>query len=185
MRNIEDLKRQCEKVFCKGVVSPTDFNSLSLAIKKSTGRNISVSTLKRIWGYVNYPHRPSGEILTILSVYAGYRDWQDFRNAESISDSSDFLGADVIRSSELTCGNLIRIIWKPDRICILEYMGNSEFKVIQSQNSKLIKGDIFSCGVIAKGEPLICHEVRRDGDLLAQGYLAGKTDGLTSIQIME
>lgn len=185
MRNLEDLKEECEKVFHKGIVSPTDFNSLSLAVKKSTGRSISVSTLKRIWGYVSYAHTPSYEILSILSEFVGYRDWHDFVNAACVTDSSDFIGAEIIKSSELQNGKKVRISWKPDRTCILEYLGNSEFKVLEAQNSKIIKGDHFSCGVIAKGEPLICHEIRRGGALLADGYIAGKTDGIISLQIMK
>lgn len=185
MRNIEDLKKQCERVFRKGVVSPTDFNSLSLAIRKATGRNVSVSTLKRIWGYVDYPHRPSREILSILSAYVGYRDWNDFIKAGPLTGSSDFIGADIIKSSSLIRGTRLQIRWKPDRFCILEYQGKSEFKVIEAENSKLIGGDIFTCNIIAQGEPLICKDVRRNGCLLAEGYIAGKTDGINSLQLMK
>lgn len=166
------------------MMSPANFDVLSLRIKKSTGRNVSVSTLKRIWGYVNYPHKPSNEILSILSAFAGYRDWHDFRSSDHVTESSDFIGADIVKSSELTEGTRIQLGWKPDRSCILEYMGNSEFKVIEAQNSKLVSGDIFSCSVIVKGEPLICHEVRRGGELLAEGYVAGKTDGIISLKII-
>lgn len=185
MKDIEDLKKQCETVFRKEVVSPTDFNSLNLVIRKATGRNISVSTLKRIWGYVSYPHKPSNEILSILSVYAGYRDWHDFVNSDSVAESSDFIGADIIKSSELKRGARLQLGWKPDRVCVLEYQGKSEFKVVESQNSKLATGDFFSCSVFAKGEPLICHDVRRQGELLSEGYMAGKTDGIISLKLVE
>lgn len=185
MRGIEDIKKECEKVLGKSMVTPTNFDELSLHIKKSTGRSVSVSTLKRIWGYVDYPHSPSREILSILSAYAGYRDWNDFINTGSVTDSSDFIGADIIKSSELTRGTRIQLRWKPDRSCTLEYIGNRVFKVVDSQNSKLHEDDIFSCSLIAKGEPMICHEVRRGRELLAEGYVAGKTDGIISLQIME
>ena len=185
MKGIEKLKLECEKVMGKRMVSPSNFDELSLLIRKSTGKSLSVSTLKRIWGYVSYAHTPSYEILSILSEFAGYRDWHDFINAESVTDSSDFIGAEIIKSSELQNGNKVSISWKPDRTCVLEYLGNSEFKVLEAQNSKIIKDDIFSCGVIAKGEALICHEVRRGGELLADGYVAGKTDGIISLQTMK
>ena len=185
MCQIERLKKECERIYGRNVSSPSDFDELSLKIRNATGRNISVSTLKRIWGYVNYPHNPSNEILSILSAYVGYRDWHDFSNNASVTDSSDFIGTDIVKSSELMMGNLIQIRWKPDRICTLEYLGTSKFKVIEAQNSKLIEGDVISCGVIAKGEPMICHEVRREGRLLAEGYIAGKTDGIISFQIMK
>lgn len=173
------MKKECELEFGRGVVSPSDFNELALRIKKTTGRIISVSTLKRIWGYVNYPHTPSNEMLSILSAYVGYRDWSDFRNADPAAESSDFIGKDIIRSSELKMGDCIRICWKPDRLCTVEYAGGGEFRVIAARNSKLKVGDVFSCGVMAKGEPMICHEIKRGGRLLAEGYVAGKTDGIT------
>lgn len=185
MKSIEDLKRECEILLGKSLTSPANFDELNLRIKKATGRNVSVSTLKRIWGYVNYPHKPSNEILSILSAYAGYRDWHHFCNSESTTHSSDFLGKDIVKSTDLQEGVRLSIQWKPDRMCILEYQGRSEFKVIESQNSKLIEGDVFSCGVIAKGEPMICHDVRRGGELLAEGYVAGKTDGITSLRPLE
>lgn len=185
MNQIERLKRHCERIYGRNVSSPSDFAELSLKIRKATGRDISVSTLKRIWGYVSYPHSPSNEILSILSDYAGYRDWHDFINATSITDSSDFIGADIVKSSELLAGNRLQVGWKPDRICVLEYLGASKFKVIEAQNSKLIEGDVISCAVIAKGEPMICHEVTREGKLIAQGYIAGKTDGIISFQIIK
>lgn len=185
MRNIEDLRKECQRVLGREAVSPTDFSELSLKISNFTGRNVSVSTLKRIWGYVSYTHTPSNEILSILSAFVGYRDWHDFRNADTITESSDFIGNDIIQSSNLMSGNHIQICWKPDRRCIVEYIGNSEFRVIKAENSKLKEDDVFSCGVMAKGEPLLCHEVRRGGKLLAEGYVAGKSDGIISLHIIQ
>lgn len=185
MRGIDDLKKECEKVLGKAIVSPTNFDELSLNIKRTTGRNVSVSTLKRIWGYVDYPHKPSNEILSILSVYVGYRDWRDFYKTEAITHSSDFLGAEIIKVRALNEGVRICIRWKPDRMCLLEYQGKSQFKVMEAHNSKLMEGDIFSCGVIAKGEPLICNDIRREGELLAEGYVAGKTDGIISLKLIK
>lgn len=185
MRGIEDLKKECEKVMGKSMVSPANFNEMSLCIKKSTGRDLSVSTLKRIWGYVNNPHSPSAETLSVLSEYVGYHDWQDFRNSDKTTESSDFIGKDIIKTSTLNKGSLFQIRWKPDRQCTLEYLGAAKLKVVEARNCKLREGDEFSCGVIAKGEPLVCHEIRRQGELLADGYVAGKTDGILSLEILE
>lgn len=185
MRQVEELRKACEKEFGKAADSPSDFNELNLRIKKKVGRTVSVSSLKRIWGYVPYPHTPSNEILSILSAYVGYKDWHDFRNSDGIIESSGFLGKDIVRTSGLKKGSRVEICWKPDRRCIVEFTGGSEFRVVEAENSKLRTGDIFSCGVMAKGEPLVCHEVRRGGELLAEGYVAGKTDGVTSLKITE
>ncbi len=36
-----------------------DFEKLSLEIEHKTGVNLSVTTLKRLWGKVKYPHAPT------------------------------------------------------------------------------------------------------------------------------
>lgn len=180
MRGINELKRDCERTLGRSAVSPADFNELSLKIERSTGRNLSVSSLKRLWGYVEYPHQPSNETLSILAAYAGYRDWFDFKNADPKADSSDFLSADIVKAADLTPGASLRLRWKPDRVCLVQYAGGGVFKVLESENSKLIPGDTFCCNVMAKGEPLICHDVTRQGERIAEVYIAGKTGGLLS-----
>lgn len=185
MRDIEYLKKECERVFGHVIVSPADFNELCLRIKRTSGREISVSTLKRIWGYVEYPHTPTNDTLSTLSAYVGYKDWQDFRNTDEKTVSSDFIGKDIIKSSDFKVGGRLQLGWKPDRRCIIEHLGNCVFKVIEAENSKLSAGDEFSCGVIAKGEPLICRDIRRGGELIAEGYVAGKTDGIISLKILK
>ena len=41
-----------EKEFHKAVKATSDFDNLAFEIEDKTGEHISVSTLKRIWGYV-------------------------------------------------------------------------------------------------------------------------------------
>lgn len=43
--------------------------------------SISLSTLKRLWGYVPYTSRPRLTTLNILSRYVGYRDFSAFCEA--------------------------------------------------------------------------------------------------------
>ncbi|MCH5214145.1 MAG: hypothetical protein J1E97_03055 [Muribaculaceae bacterium] len=172
-------------MFGKRLAGPSNFNEFSLRLRKATGRSVSVSTLKRIWGYVDYPHEPSTEVLSILAAFAGYRDWYDFRSADAVVDSSDFLSSDIVRASDLMPGAKVQLRWKPDRVCVAEYLGNSEFRVTEAENGKLNVGDVFSCAVMAKGEPMICQDVRRAGEVIAEGYVAGKTDGIISIMVMK
>ena len=39
--------------------TPTEFNELSRLIQQKTGRSLSLSSIKRIWGYVKYEGFPS------------------------------------------------------------------------------------------------------------------------------
>ena len=55
-----------------------DFEKLSLEIEHKTGVNLSVTTLKRIWGKVKYPHAPTLTTLNTLAQYLDYADWRAF-----------------------------------------------------------------------------------------------------------
>lgn len=55
-----------------------DFENLQQRILDETGVSLSASTLRRIWGRVDYQHLPSGTTLNTLAQFAGYADWRQF-----------------------------------------------------------------------------------------------------------
>ena len=55
-----------------------DFEDLSLRIQEQTGRAISATTLKRLWGHVAYHSSPSRHSLDTLALFIGYPSWRDF-----------------------------------------------------------------------------------------------------------
>jgi len=55
-----------------------DFETLSDRIAEKTSVNLSVSTLKRIWGKVRYDSSPTMATLNALARYAGFGGWRDF-----------------------------------------------------------------------------------------------------------
>ena len=59
--------------------SNADFEKLSSLIADATGVQLSVSTLKRVWGKVAYSHAPSHTTLNTLAMYLGYADWRTFQ----------------------------------------------------------------------------------------------------------
>ena len=56
-----------------------DFDKLNTAIFDATGVSLSISTLKRLFGKVSYPNLPSVHTLNTLARFAGFEDWNDFR----------------------------------------------------------------------------------------------------------
>ncbi|WP_353720686.1 hypothetical protein [Dyadobacter sp. 676] len=56
----------------------TDFENLSELILNETGVSLSTSTLRRIWGRVEYNHLPSTTTLNTLARFAGAGDWRAF-----------------------------------------------------------------------------------------------------------
>lgn len=55
-----------------------DFESLSEIMFQKTKIKLSISTLKRIWGKVNYTNLPSTITLNALAIYNGYGSWREF-----------------------------------------------------------------------------------------------------------
>ena len=77
-RYIEILKAEVLIHFGRTLDAPTDYDLLSVAIEKSTGEVISVSTLKRLFGYKGQSTIPRPSTLSVLARYVGTTGWSDF-----------------------------------------------------------------------------------------------------------
>ena len=179
------LKAAVEKKYGRGVHTSTDFESLSVNIEQSINEFVSASTLKRIWGYVNNRPAPRIATLDILSRYAGARSFEIFRNnlLSNPATESAFFTSRQVETGSLTPGDRITIGWNPNRLVNLEYLGESSFKVLDSQNASLRPGDEFLATQFMMGQPLFLGRILRDGTR-TPSYVAGKKDGLTLLEIL-
>ena len=73
---IERLKICIEETIGKKLKTPKDFTNLSEQIFTRLHIMLSPTTLKRLWGYLNEDKRPRMSTLSIISQFAGYRDWE-------------------------------------------------------------------------------------------------------------
>ncbi|WP_460948246.1 hypothetical protein [Spirosoma daeguense] len=81
-----------------------DFENLHQRILDETGVSLSASTLRRIWGRVDYQHMPSGTTLNTLAQFAGFPDWRQF---VKLQESKNELPVSVDASSEKTVKSTI------------------------------------------------------------------------------
>ena len=80
-----------EKKFGKEIRYPSDCDSLSEDIFISTKQKISVSTLKRLLGFVSGVQEPRLYTLDVLAKYLGYNNWDFYlEEIKSISNSEFF-----------------------------------------------------------------------------------------------
>lgn len=80
---IQDLKLVIEKQLNWGSSlnwEQAEFDELSKNIQESTHINLSTTTLKRVWGHVQYINKPSISTLNTLSRFAGFENWHAFKN---------------------------------------------------------------------------------------------------------
>ena len=164
------------------VKTPRDFELLSRQIYDRTGKMLSVSTLKRFWGYVDKEH--AGRLvrlstLDILSEYIGFQNWALFCQSDvKGSEESDTMANRHLFVKKQPVGTHIELRWKPNRVVTVRYEGEELFTVVESINSKLHPGDTFHCSHIVEGLPLTLFTLVRDGSIIGH-YVCGREHGVT------
>lgn len=183
---IEELKQLVEQKYTKSLCTTTDFEEFSLYLRIKKGKNISASTLKRIYGYVNDDHKPRMCTLDLLAQYVGYTDFKAFVLwlKYSTKYNSSFFMADQLTSYQLTIGTEIMVGWTPNRMLTLRYEGNSTYVVVRAENSKLMQGDRFVTGCFIMGQPLYLPYIERDGDR-TMPFVAGRNGGISVLKIKQ
>jgi hypothetical protein len=151
-----------------------------------TRERLSPTTLKRFWGYLSKEKvdtRP--HTLDVLARFVGYNGYDDFC---SHADSSDEVQSGIKTEEKITTEGLRRgqrliITWRPDRKIVVRLLGNSQFEIIEAENTKLSVGDTFRCHLMIQHEPLYLDEVVHQGQP-AMVYVAGQKDGVV-IEVCE
>lgn len=160
--------------------SPKDFTRLEREIFAATRELISTSTLKRFWGYngEKYAVKPFRGTLNILSNYIGLISWDVFCSITTDNGiSSNYINSEILSTSTLQAGDVIRLQWRPDRCVSIRYDGLDMFTVTESKNSKLQPGDTFICPIFVKGEVLYLTHLVSNGNP-PTNYACGKDGGI-------
>lgn len=169
-----------ETALGKKISTPKDFNFLRERIYARLHTFVSRTTLMRFWGYIDEPVTPSGSTLTILSRFLGYKDWEEYQQNAMLpkeQQSSPVLNRRLSVQKELIIGEGLRLIWQPDRVCNVEYLGELNFRVLSSENTRLHSGDTFQCSLIIEGEPLYLDNLIQE-NRPPIAYVCGKKSGV-------
>ena len=169
--------------------TPTEFNELVSEIKKKTSYQISLSTIKRLWGYVKHGGFPNKTTLNVLSKYNDFNDWETFLaeislDSERANASSGFLDNKVINANSLNIGDKLHLKWQNSKECTLEYIAYLKFKVISARNIKLEKNDICTLHSVSIGLPLFISHIQR-GALIIPAYIGAKKGGIETIEVIK
>lgn len=176
--NIEALCKELQTMAEREIRTPQDFSYLAEQIFEGTRQNVSVSTLKRLYGYVSTEGNLRRSTLDVLSKYVGYNDWACFcrRDTEGKPESNPLV-SDSLSAEEICEGDRLCVTWMPDRKCIFRCVGYAQFVVEESINSKLTEGDTFCSHLFIKGEPLYLDNLSMQGNAKVQ-YVCGRDHGI-------
>lgn len=179
---IKSLRSDLEQRVGQQLQSPADFQLLIQQIWEKNHAVLSLSTIKRLWGYVESNGAPRLSTLNTLAQFLGFTDWNAYLVAleqRGGAESAMFTG-EGIQTADLQAGDRIAVAWQPNRQCTFRYIGDNQFIVEESKNAKLQRGTTFSAARFMIGQPMYLDNI-----LLADGtctsYVAGKCNGLTSV----
>ncbi|MDE5595876.1 MAG: hypothetical protein K2I89_09940 [Muribaculaceae bacterium] len=180
----EILRRLKDKVGLE-MAKSSDFDALSQSITDSTSENLSVNTLKRLFGFKTDKVVPRLSTMDIIAQYLGYSDYESLiKELGEDADISLFTPIDCLEIQELEKGTQIRVAYNPNRVFFLTYLGDYQFIANDVEGSKNIrKGDLLTITQLAVGHRFVVSHVVRDGQDLGT-YESAKFKGLKSIETM-
>lgn len=176
---IELLKQHIEQTIGQPVTTPKEFTQLAEKIFNRIHVQISPTTLKRIWGYLDEPVAPRLSTLNFLAQFLGYSNLVSFCESTKghLDPQSHLIISRMISTEQLPRYAHIRLTWAPERVCEIIHEGNGKFSVIHAEKTKLQVGDTFECKLFIEKEPLYLYNLVHQGQEIP-AYVAGKKDGI-------
>ena len=183
LENLKDDIRKAAGMQGK-TLAPHDFNLLQQYINAKVPNSVlNAKTLKRFFGYDQMSNTSSVRLYTldVLSQYVGYDNWAAYYEHLQLlegSGSGDFKGEEI-NATDLNIGDTLQIAWLPNRKSRLKYLGNHQFEIIETENSKWQVGDTFSCLHFISGKPLYVDNLTgKNGALKSAMYVVGENGGI-------
>ena len=162
---------------------PSDCEFLSLEIESKTGIRIGATTLKRLVGLAQDEREPHTSTLDVIARYLGYAHWDELLQIEDKGNSDFDTTDEEVRSVDLQPDARVEIAYLPDRRVGMQYLGNQRYRIVESENSKLLVGDEVEILNFVLHHPLLVLNVWRNGKSLGQ-FTAGRISGLSSIKVL-
>ncbi len=180
---IATLRMDIEREVKRKIRTPYDFEFLVGVVWERLHENISPTTLKRLWGYIEGADTTRRTTLCLLSQFLGYDDWETYLAALSnrTDVESETFAGEGLNIDDLQPGEFIEVTWLPNRRCVFRYDGDAHFTVTQAENTKLHVGDRFETACFIIGKPLYIDRLVR-GDEPPTAYVAGAKNGLLKVE---
>lgn len=175
------IQEKVEGRFGRPIRYAKDCEILSVNINAITGEKISCSTIKRLFGLIESENEPRLYTLDIVAQYLGYINYdhllQEFNpNKNELSQSIE-----SIASKDLKIGDTIRLKYAPNRFLTANYIDDSSFKVIESNDPKIVQDELLTFNNVGRNLPLFASwRSSKTGN--AKNIVLGKISGITSIE---
>ncbi len=183
--HIDKLKEQVGIAAGFSISTSRDFEKLHELMQHRISEAVGVSTLKRLWGYIDGYKSVRDSTLDVLSRFVGFPDWQTFVADQCGVDdmqTSHRIITSTLDSSEVAEGACVALEWNPNRRLVIKHLGSGRYEVVEACNTKLDVGDTFCCDRFMMCQPLYVYECHH-ADMPAAPFVMGKKGGLTKVKI--
>ncbi len=186
---IATLRMDIEQSVKRKIRTPYDFEFLAGVIWERLHENLSPTTLKRLWGYIDGADTTRRTTLCLLAQFLGFADWEAYQ--ASLATRTDIESAafegEGVHINDLQKGDRVEVTWLPNRRCVFRYEGDAHFTVIEAENTKLQVGDSFDAACFIIGKPMYLDNLQRDevpSTKESVSYVAGSKNGLNTVEIV-
>ena len=184
---IATMRMDIEREVKRKIRTPYDFEFLAGVIWERLHENISPTTLKRLWGYIDGADTTRRTTLCLLSQFLGFADWEAY--VASLATRTDIestaFEGEGVHIDDLQKGDRVEVTWLPNRRCVFRYEGDAHFTIEEAENAKLHVGDSFDTACFLIGKPMYLDKLQRDEEpSMKEGvsYVAGSKNGLNSVK---
>ena len=175
---IATLRMDIEREVKRKIRTPYDFEFLAGVIWERLHENLSPTTLKRLWGYIDGADTTRRTTLCLLAQFLGFADWEAY--LASLATRTDIESAafegEGVHINDLQKGDRVEVTWLPNRRCVFRYEGEAHFVVEESENAKLQVGDSFDTAFFLIGKPMYLDNIH------GASYVAGSKNGLNTVE---
>lgn len=164
-----------------------DFEQLHDHMQQRIAEAVGVSTLKRIWGYIDGYNSVRPSTLDVICRFVGYPDWNTFVAdycGEEDRQTSHRIITSTLASSDIATGSLVALEWNPNRRLVIKHLKNGYYEVVEAHNTKLSVNDSFQCDRFLLGHPLYVNTCVHAGQS-PTSFVMGKQGGLTKVTILQ
>lgn len=165
------------------VNTPVGAERLAADIESVTGERLSVNTVKRLTGVIESDVKPRVFTLDLIARYLGFDSRLSLEIYIGYGSSSFGKTGKITDVSRLAPGKRLLLAWAPGRRVVLEHLGDTRCRVVESENSKLLAGDLLTLRQVAPGFPLLVADVERNGEDLGP-YSAARETGLSRAEVL-
>lgn len=177
-----EIVHKIEEKFGRSVRYSSDVVDLTNDIVRNTNKNIGLNTVKRFMGIIKCSCKPRLYTLDIISVYLGYKNWDELTGLVSDGTDLDFANIEKINSALLEKGDIVSFTYDPCREVDLQCLGDSRFVVMKCFSTKLHVGDEMTVTHFTLNYPVVMSGLVYDGKPLSK-LVVGRASGITTLKL--